>query len=1042
MYRTRSKDEYFIYIDRLYTLALKQLDFGSNSVLNRGNSEYNVANQRWEIPGTGFNLLAPVDVFIPNSYFIECKFSLGINQTTVIFSNWNTSKQTNYYVWYDSSDSLLKITYRSGISILTVPIQTVAVNTAYFLSLYITLENTYVYINGSEISFTSIALPQLFNLDFSFNRSVNNVNNAGSILYLEHFILKESRIKPLNYTPQDLSLQVENYQFNIEKNKARIASASYLKPDARIGDIYAPAAVSIAPIQLSLNPAVTSSVVSLGNTLTGDISTQSLTLSSNITATTMLTAQLSTSELALSIQASAVNNTPLDAQLSTKSLELTAISTVSTGVSASISTNSISIDSSARVLSPVAVSSALTTQTVEISANVNYILNTAVNGQLSTSAATVTSTVILESSLNNQAQLFLDTLTATYTNAEKARISEFFDAIESEAIYAKLDRLYIAIGKNSPDMRRCWKSRTLASERGDVNAFYSNSFYIRRVQSPTAGHISTGFAPNTPGASYQTNSASMFIGIKERFEDLFVSSHSISVIMGGYTTTGLNAISQIVYNAAGGGNTLAAINSQANSAVSNIITTDADVLASRSSDVDQRVVVNGTVGANNNISALTVNNSNPITIGDVQSAGSSDNIEAPSNIRFYYAGIGGNLTNAEFDYLVNEIKSLISDLDSLRTDEEINLVYQGPLDTNDVFYFIGTDQYRKAFKNPAVYGDVRVTSGNLFSGSDSPILTVGHGDVRAPGSYIYTAFGSPNPWFMYDLGPDYRLQLSSYAIQSRTDGFNGSFLRTWEVQGSNNATDWTTLDSRVNDTQQSFSGDWSHWNATSPTAGYFRYIRLLRTGLDSSSGDIIGLNFLKLYGQLRYKARTFGTVNVSQTFTYSSPGDSNGVFFWLGTDRGRSSSFGNPQLKGLLSVRASSRGNTSFAGAYVLTDRQVSQGINAVTTNTPNQFYIFDLGTYSLQMTSYSIKSNSSFWHPRSWTMQGSNDGITWDDLDVKVNDTTFTNINQWANWPISTTNSYRLFRFVNTGLNDSGNLHLALGQVEFYGHLTGTVVE
>lgn len=183
------------------------------------------------------------------------------------------------------------------------------------------------------------------------------------------------------------------------------------------------------------------------------------------------------------------------------------------------------------------------------------------------------------------------------------------------------------------------------------------------------------------------------------------------------------------------------------------------------------------------------------------------------------------------------------------------------------------------------------------------------------------------------------------------------------------------------------------------------------------------------------------------TFVYVSDGDANGILYFIGTLFG-TAGFSNPNptfTDAVLSAVNSGQG--SF-----YSDRSTANDVT--TTNTNPAWFVIDLGSgRDLVVTTYSLQNRN---HPsdnlraiRNWKLQGSNnpasnsvvdlDAATWDDLDVRVSDTTMaTTQYSWGTFTVSPTPAaYRWFRILQNGGNASGDGFLCVGEIELYGNFS-----
>lgn len=171
---------------------------------------------------------------------------------------------------------------------------------------------------------------------------------------------------------------------------------------------------------------------------------------------------------------------------------------------------------------------------------------------------------------------------------------------------------------------------------------------------------------------------------------------------------------------------------------------------------------------------------------------------------------------------------------------------------------------------------------------------------------------------------------------------------------------------------------------------------------------------------------------VGVQLNYSAFGDQNGLFYYLGSNRG-AQQWINPLSVGLLQITVFS---PSVGSVAALIDRTVTAAW--YTNNAPNQFVVFDLGANRrFAPNAYTIQHTSETgFYLRSWRFQGSNDNAIWTDLDVRRNDTTINAIRAWGRFNAVSPSSYRYLRILMTGTDSSNSNYLAIGEIEFYGTL------
>lgn len=177
-------------------------------------------------------------------------------------------------------------------------------------------------------------------------------------------------------------------------------------------------------------------------------------------------------------------------------------------------------------------------------------------------------------------------------------------------------------------------------------------------------------------------------------------------------------------------------------------------------------------------------------------------------------------------------------------------------------------------------------------------------------------------------------------------------------------------------------------------------------------------------------APRYNSINLN----FASNGDTNGLFYFLGTNA-LGESFTNPSTRGFVQLTASSI--LSGNAAAVLCDRQTSAFYSNNAAGSWVKVNI--LANYRLRPTYYSwrTRSDSNGNHLRNWRLRGSLDDSIWEDLDVRTNDTTLNGTNAWGGFAVANaTKAYKFFQLLITGNDSSSNLYLTGGEWELYGEL------
>jgi len=207
----------------------------------------------------------------------------------------------------------------------------------------------------------------------------------------------------------------------------------------------------------------------------------------------------------------------------------------------------------------------------------------------------------------------------------------------------------------------------------------------------------------------------------------------------------------------------------------------------------------------------------------------------------------------------------------------------------------------------------------------------------------------------------------------------------------------------------------------------------------SWAGGTIG--YLSQEGRLTYQTHT--TTGVGTNLTYVSDNDTNGLFYYLGSNN-LTSVFGNPQVNGTILGQFSS----VLAGSVQLLSNRIDDEF--YTNNSPNSWVAFSIvGTLSISVSKYTIRTRPANTSQmlRSWVLEGTNtvgtfdvasiNAATWTTIDTRNNDATLTTVSQsYTLTANGATTPFKYLRFRQTGLNATGADYLVLNELEFYGVL------
>lgn len=160
--------------------------------------------------------------------------------------------------------------------------------------------------------------------------------------------------------------------------------------------------------------------------------------------------------------------------------------------------------------------------------------------------------------------------------------------------------------------------------------------------------------------------------------------------------------------------------------------------------------------------------------------------------------------------------------------------------------WIGTEGETAAYQNPAtaaVTYPVVASQVSNVDGTRTADKAFNHA-LAAPTNEAHTGNGSSR-WWRVDFGA-LRIDVDHYCIFGRTGDGNHA-PRNWKLQGSNDASAWTDLDTQVANTSV---GNGTNFDGSVSSTSSWRYVRVLQTGSNSSSDTYLVLGEVEFWGTL------------------------------------------------------------------------------------------------------------------------------------------------------------------------------------------------
>lgn len=149
--------------------------------------------------------------------------------------------------------------------------------------------------------------------------------------------------------------------------------------------------------------------------------------------------------------------------------------------------------------------------------------------------------------------------------------------------------------------------------------------------------------------------------------------------------------------------------------------------------------------------------------------------------------------------------------------------------------------------NIVTSGIIDIT-GNMNTTYNIPLSSI----VNFKTSDCYGSSNKPNSFICFDF-KSYAISLSAYSIRSSSYPMP-SFLKSWVIEGSNDKTEWTTLDSHTNDNSLCSRRAERKFNIPSPkNEEAFKYIQLRSTGQSSGGSNQFEIQNIEFFGKYYYR---------------------------------------------------------------------------------------------------------------------------------------------------------------------------------------------
>ncbi|WZP01264.1 discoidin domain-containing protein (plasmid) [Isosphaeraceae bacterium EP7] len=271
------------------------------------------------------------------------------------------------------------------------------------------------------------------------------------------------------------------------------------------------------------------------------------------------------------------------------------------------------------------------------------------------------------------------------------------------------------------------------------------------------------------------------------------------------------------------------------------------------------------------------------------------------------------------------------------------------------------------------------------SASSTPSATQGAG-VAFDQTTGTTWLSGTTPWLQYQFGNGEAYAVTQYQLTSGSDTFTyqGRAPKDWQLQGSVDGVSWATLDSRTNAAVTANSTTTTY---TVASPGVYRFYRL---NVTANNGDPTYTQLADVQLLAVVSGATTGVAFVGTMTASSTPSPTQGAATAFDQDT---------NTTWLADTTPWVRLQFAGGAAYTVTEYRFTSG--------------FDTPTYPGRA-------------PKSWQLQGSNDGLVWSTLDTRINQADAAGLHA-TSYTVATPGSYKNYRlYVPTNNGDPSYTQLA----------------
>ncbi len=135
--------------------------------------------------------------------------------------------------------------------------------------------------------------------------------------------------------------------------------------------------------------------------------------------------------------------------------------------------------------------------------------------------------------------------------------------------------------------------------------------------------------------------------------------------------------------------------------------------------------------------------------------------------------------------------------------------------------FVGDTEYPTSDMTSMSAPSPLVCTESSNDGSSRQGFNIFDGDISNTDSHWGSQYNQSFPqWVAIDLGSGNAIDVTSYKVYAGVDGKQAHMIKSWQLQGSNDGTNWTTVDTQTDQTGVDGASSWNPGNTAGGSEEY------------------------------------------------------------------------------------------------------------------------------------------------------------------------------------------------------------------------------